>query len=73
MKVQYLSYDDDPAVLYTQDDGGMTAYVFLGGKWKLVHEAEVFSKGKIYEEKEWREALGELPAPPSSASTTGAA
>lgn len=66
MKTQYLSYDDDPAVLYTQDDGGMTAYVFLGGKWKMVHEAEVFSKGKIYEEKEWREAFGDIPDPPSA-------
>jgi hypothetical protein len=64
-RTSYSNYDGDPAVLYVHDDGLMSAYVYINGKWKMIHEAEVFSKGRVYPSKqEWAKAFGDIPAPP---------
>jgi hypothetical protein len=67
LKLTYVSYDGDPAVLARYDDGRILGFVrFDGGaEWTQVHSADLTNDGRVLDEAMFKKRFGGgLPAFP---------
>jgi hypothetical protein len=53
-KITFGSWDGNPTVLASFDDGSMAAFEHNEGAWREVHPADVFTKAAVVSEADFK-------------------